>query len=71
LVGSAATETIDVQDDGTDVVTAHDISANGVGELATPVRIAAGSVIEIDLNLVGGTSPTASGEIALWGYVAE
>lgn len=54
-----ASATIDVQDDGTDIVTAVDASDHDVpGEWAsvhaggteTPVAIAAGSEIEIDVN---------------------
>ncbi len=51
--------TIDVQDDGTDIVTAVDASDHDVpgewisihaGGTETPVAIAAGSEIEIDIN---------------------
>ena len=71
IAGGSVVATIDVQDDGTDAVVAHNIDANGITELTTPVRFAADSAIEIDLNLVGGTTPTATGEIGLWGYVSE
>jgi hypothetical protein len=51
--------TIDIQDDGTDIVTAidaadHDVpgewACTGYGGTNTPVAIAAGSEIEIDIN---------------------
>jgi len=69
--GSVTVSTIDVQDDGTDAVVAHDISTDGITTLATQVRFEAGSVIELDLNLTGGTTPTVTGEITLWGYISE
>ena len=69
--GAPSVQTIDVQDDGTDVVTAQDLATNGLTTLTTPVSIAAGSVVEIDLNLSGGTTPTWTGQICLWGYVDE
>lgn len=61
--------TIDIQDDGTDVIAA--ITANTaltpgtwksvmMGGTEAPVHIAAGSEVEVDLNLTGGSSPTAS-----------
>lgn len=51
--------TVDIQDDGTDIVTAIDASDHDVpgewisthfGGTATPVNIAAGSEIELDFN---------------------
>jgi hypothetical protein len=54
-----ATGTIDIQDDGTDIVTAIDASDHDVpgewisthcGGTNTPVHIAAGSEVEIDVN---------------------
>ena len=71
VLGGSVTADIDVQDDGTDAVTAQSIDTNAITELTTPVRFAADSVIEIDLNLAGGTTPTVTGEIGLWGYVSE
>lgn len=65
VTGSPSAATIDVQDDGTDIITAQDISANGITAL-TPVSVAADSVVEIDVNFTGGTSPAVSGEITLW-----
>ena len=67
--------TIDIQDDGTDVIAA--ITANtaltpGVwqsvhmGGTNAPVHIVAGSEVEIDLNLTGGSTPTASFSVVIW-----
>jgi hypothetical protein len=71
--GAPSVQTIDLQDDGTDITgaTAIDLSANALNTLTTPASVAAGSVIEIDLNLSGGTTPTWTGQIALWGFVDE
>ena len=71
--GSPGTATIDLQDDGTDIsgATAIAISANGLTTLTTPASVAAASVIEVDCNLSGGTSPTYTGQIGLWGFVDE
>jgi hypothetical protein len=72
LAGSPGTATIDIQVEGTDVQAAIDISSNGLTALTVPgYRVAAGEVVEIDLNLAEGTTPTATGEIVLWGLVAE
>ena len=66
---------IDVQDDGTDVITAVAADtaltpgtwlSTAVGGSETPVKVAAGSEIEIDVNLVGGSSPTADYHAQLW-----
>ena len=71
--GAPSVQTIDVQDDGSDITgaTALDLATNALQTLTTPASIAAGSVIEIDLNLSGGTTPTWTGQIALWGFVDE
>lgn len=71
ITGTPTTATIDIQDDGTDIVTAQDVSSNGYTELTTPLYIAAESVIEIDLNFSGGSSPAFSGDIGLIGYWGE
>ena len=71
LAGTPTARTIDIQDDGTDVVAALDISTGALSALTTPVRIAAGSLIEMDLNLAGGSTPKAAGKVALWGLVSE
>ena len=67
--------TIDIQDDATDVIAA--ITANtaltpGVwqsvhmGGTEAPVHIVAGSEVEVDLNLTGGSSPTAAFTLVIW-----
>jgi len=71
LTGTPTASSIDIQDDGSDIVAAEDISTPGLAELSTPVRIAAGSLIEMDLNLAGGSTPKAAGQVALWGLVSE
>ena len=70
LSGTPTAADVDIQDDGVDAQAAIDISSNGLTTL-TPFEVAAGSVIEIDLNLAGGTSPKAIGELVLWGYTGE
>ena len=72
-MGGSVTATIDLQDDATDITgaVAIDIGTDGITALATPQRIAADSVVELDVNLTGGTTPTVTGEIVLWGYVSE
>ncbi len=67
--------TLDIQDDGTDVIAA--ITANTaltpavwqsvhMGGTNAPVHIAAGSEIEVDMNLTGGSSPTAEFTLVIW-----
>lgn len=72
FTGTPTTETIDIQDDGTDATgaAAIDVSTDGYTAI-TPVQFAGGSVIEVDLNLAGGTTPAATGEITLWGFLDE
>jgi len=70
VAGGPSTATIDVQDDGVDVVAAQAISTDVLSNVAD-VEIAGDSVIEIDLNLVGGTTATWTGQIGLWGYWGE
>jgi hypothetical protein len=66
---------IDIQDDGADVITA--VAANTAGTPGTwksvhmggtnsAVDIAAGSSVEVDVNLAGGTSPTADFTLVIW-----
>jgi hypothetical protein len=71
--GAPSAQTFDIQDDGSDITgaTAIDLTTNVLTTLTTPASVAAGSVIEIDLNLTGGTTPTWTGQIALWGFVDE
>lgn len=71
ITGSPTAATVDVQDDGTDVVTAQDISSNGITTLSAAVHFAAGSLIELDVNFTGGSSPAFSGNIVLIGDWSE
>ncbi len=71
LTGTPTASTIDIQDDTADIVTGLDISTPAMYTLPTAVRIAADSVIELDLNLAGSTTPKAAGKVVLWGYVSE
>ena len=78
FTGSPTGFTIDIQDDGTDAIAA--ITANTaltpgtwqsvhMGGTNAPVHIAAGSEVEIDLNLTGGSSPTATFTVVIY-YLA-
>lgn len=69
---------VDLQDDGTDAITAVAASTAGtpgtwktahVGGTEAPVRIAAGSAVEVDVNLSGGSSPTADFTLLIY-YLA-
>ncbi len=69
FTGSPTGFTVDIQDDGTDciaAITANTALTPGVwqsvhmGGTNAPVHIAAGSEVEVDLNLTGGSSPTAA-----------
>lgn len=71
LTGTPTGADIDIQDDASDIVTAMDISTAALYALATPVVIAAGSLMELDLNLAGGSTPKAAGKVVLWGSVNE
>ena len=78
---SASAFTIDIQDDGTDVITG--VAANTAGTPGTwytpplggtedPVHIAADSDVEIDFNLSGGTgSETADATIVIYATIDE
>ena len=66
---------IDIQDDGTDVITA--VAANTaltpgtwqtphMGGTQTPVHVAADSEVEIDMNLTGGSTPTAAYDVVIY-----
>ncbi len=68
LTGTPAGFNVDLNDDGTGVITALAANAAGtvgewkstaVGGSADPVTIARGSVVTVDINFAGGTSPTA------------
>jgi len=78
FTGSPTGFTVDIQDDTADVITA--ITADTaltpgtwltphMGGTETPVTIAAGSVVEVDLNLTGGTTPTAEFDLVIY-YLA-
>ena len=78
LGGSPTAFDIDIQDDGSDIVTA--VAANSAGTSGTwktptfggtetPVYVAAGSAVEIDVNFAGGSSPTADFCVILWALV--
>ncbi len=75
LTGSPTAFTVDVQDDGTDVITALAASTAGtpgtwltaaLGGSETPVSIAAGSSVEVDVNLTAGSTPTADYTLVLF-----
>jgi len=78
FTGSPTAFDIDIQDDGTDVITAVTASTAGTpGTWKTPhmggtqslVAIAAGSSVEVDVNLTGGSSPTADFTLLIY-YLA-
>jgi len=75
FTGSPTGFNVDIQDDGTDVVTA--VAANTAGTPGTwksvhmggsnaPVHVSAGSSVEVDVNLSGGTSPAADFTLVIW-----
>jgi hypothetical protein len=75
FTGSPTGFTIDIQDDTSDVITA--VAANSAGTPGewksthlggsnAPVVVDAGSAVEIDVNLTGGTSPTADYDVAIF-----
>jgi len=75
FTGSPTAFTIDIQDDGSDVITAVTASTAGtpgtwltpaLGGAQTPVHIAAGSDVEIDVNLAEGSTPSADYTIVLY-----
>jgi len=80
FTGTPTGFTVDIQDDGTDVITAVSApTAKTVGTWRSthfrgsndPVTIAAGSTVDIDINLAGGTSPKADYTITLYGLMGE
>jgi hypothetical protein len=78
FTGTPSGFNVDVQDGGSDVITA--IAANTAGTPGTwktphmggsevPVHVAAGSSVEVDVNLSGGSSPTADFTLLIY-YLA-
>ena len=76
FTGTPTAFTIDIQDDGTDTaISALAASTAGtpgtwytpaLGGTNAPVHIAAGSDVEVDVNLAGGSSPTADFTLVLY-----
>lgn len=75
FTGSPTGFNIDIQDDTVDVITAVTANAAGtpgewksshLGGSNAPVLVAAGSVVEVDVNFTGGSSPTADYDITLF-----
>ena len=75
FTGSPTGFTIDIQADTADVITA--VAANSAGTPGewksthfggsnAPVVVAAGSVVEVDVNLVAGSSPTADYDVTIY-----
>lgn len=75
FTGSPTGFNIDIQDDTVDVITA--VAANTAGTPGewksthfggsnTPVAVAAGSVVEVDINLVAGSTPTADYDVTIF-----
>jgi hypothetical protein len=75
FTGSPTGFNIDIQDDTTDVITA--VAANTAGTPGewksthfggsnTPVAVAAGSVVEVDVNLTGGSTPSADYDVTVF-----
>jgi hypothetical protein len=75
FTGSPTGFNIDIQDDAADVITA--VAANSAGTPGewksthlggsnAPISVAAGSVLEVDVNLTGGTSPTADYDVTIF-----
>jgi hypothetical protein len=78
FTGSPTAFTVDIQDDGSDVIAAVTASTAGtpgtwktphMGGTETPVEIAAGSSVEVDVNLADGSTPTADFTLLIY-YLA-
>ncbi len=80
FTGSPTGFSIDVVDDGSHVISA--VAANTAGTPGTwlskhyggsndPVAIAASSVVGVDVNFTGGTSPTADYTLIIWALMGE
>jgi hypothetical protein len=75
FTGSPTGFNIDIQDDTTDVITG--VAANSAGTPGewksthlggsnAPVVVAAGSVVEVDVNLTAGSTPTADYDVTIY-----
>jgi hypothetical protein len=75
FTGSPTGFNIDIQDDTVDVITA--VAANSAGTPGewksthfggsnAPIFVAAGSVVEVDVNLVAGSTPTADYDVTIY-----
>jgi hypothetical protein len=62
--GSPSAASIDVKDDGSEIVTGQSVLANGFTALG-PKMIAQNSVITFDVNFTGGSSPAFTGMLHL------
>jgi hypothetical protein len=80
FTGSPTGFNVDIQDDGTDVVTAVAADtaktpgtwlSKHLGGSNAPVHFAKDSVVDIDINLVGGSTPTADYTILLFWLSGE
>jgi hypothetical protein len=78
FTGTPSGFTVDIQDDGSDVITGVAANTAGtpgtwktphIGGSETPVHVAAGSSVEADVNLSGGSSPTADFTLLIY-YLA-
>jgi hypothetical protein len=78
FTGSPTGFDIDIQDDGSDVISTVAAATAGtpgtwktphMGGTQTPVTIAAGSSVEVDVNLTDGSTPTADFTLLIY-YLA-
>jgi hypothetical protein len=75
FTGSPTGFNIDIQDDTADVITAVAANTAGtpgewksthLGGSNVPVAVAAGSVVEVDVNMTAGSSPTADYDVTIY-----
>ena len=75
FTGTPTAFDVDIQDDATDVITAITASTAltpgtwltpHMGGTQVPVYIAAGSEVEVDVNLTAGTTPTATFDLVIY-----
>jgi hypothetical protein len=75
FTGSPTAFTVDLNDDGVAAITALAANTAGtagewkstaVGGANEPLAVAAGSVVSVDINFSGGTTPTADFTLAIW-----